>query len=472
MAKIPQKAIKVLAEAAKTTRKTGARAALESRATAVGFEEAMLDLNKSTDARLAVQDEVAESASLSLDTARLSAISNPKAPVSFNNQARTPEEFQSRLRQFRDEAYSVKATATSSGTNLSVEARDAIPINLKYKQWDLDNQPIYDSILKQGRVAQELRDFASEGVLTREFIDPATKHPNDPAVLWHLATKNDPRRKELGEIPFGTAAFQTGLNTGSKRAGQELINPNVVQGNLFKQKEVKKIMGDLDELAQEAGFVGDVTALYEKALKEVQINANLRAGEGAFDTPNMDMLQEVVKDFISEYNHLLRNIRPPTEEAALTVRQLQGSNATGTASRLRGAMSGYFNPRQFPFVTDVKQGLHVVDLGDNSARSMARDQVGRGTFSDDKLNVILGARDPVVENQLWRDLLDSKGYDVIIQHNGAEDKGVVSFIIWDEKHIKNLYEVENGGAGARAATAVGALASVLGLNNADIQSKK
>jgi hypothetical protein len=474
--------IDIVTDATKTTVKTGRAAERlnpSQRAGSLGFideyEKTAGELEKANEAvpaPRAIQEEIARKEAEAFEETRQVSIRDPKVDVTFDLQARTPEEYAERLTQFRDPEYGAKSAAQAAGVNMPNPADKAVDIPGRWSRWDTDNQPVYNMIESDRALQMELREFTEDGAYKANWINPDAP-ANMPAVFWHTDVFTDPRLGQKGFIQFDLAARESGLHGGSKTASSD------VKGGEGVRELHEKALSDMQTIFERVTEAEELTFADEtflQAFEQVRTNTFLRHKESAVPTPDLDMLNQIVDDFFEEIQGISEGLKGgnPLEVAAQLA---DAPSVEALKSRLLRAMKGTMDPTTVPYVTDVKQGLHVPDLGNNTARNFAKNFDGRGVFPDDELRAIAGASDNATANQMWQDLLERNGYDHMIQHNGAEDLGVPSIIIWDEKHIKPLWGAGSTQSPTQSARlvanyALAPLAAILGVGGAATRTEK
>lgn len=409
-----------------------------------------------------VRAEIARREEEQFETARLTAIDPKNTKADLDMQARTPEEFIGRVEQMRNQEYAVSSINASDIFDNMANPFDALTKHEdRYTRWAADAAPVHRVI----NTSPELKAWAGEGVYTRGGVYGAdVADPDSPAIFFRMDIKTDPRG-DLSPIQFDAAAREFGMHVGSKQAGMDIVSPQVRSIDKKRAKAIESMFDDLAAPLREEGI--DPKVLYKEALDEVRTNLFLRHGEQPFSTPSVDILNEVIDDFFGELNvsALSRNIDGLRDVT-------QGSDVF--KARLRSIMRTQLSETQHPLVTNVKQGLQVVDKGDNSVHNIAKDQVGRGIFDEDELEAV--QRMPTEEANLrFREMLQEQGYDHLVYVNSAEDKGVLSLVLFNEANYENVLKptrVRKGdpvGHKAAVGLILSPLAAILGLDDGDIR---
>lgn len=385
---------------------------------------------------------------------------------SYDIQARTPEEFKQRLPQYRQEKY-IEQVKNQRDPNANVQfpPEKDMPVADKYKRWENHTNELGDLVDSN----PELRRWAVAGAYTRkDFFGPDVSDPDGPLTFFRMDIKKDPRTGEVIPIQFDLNAYEFGMHIGSKAAGQQLIT---VKGQKAMQRRFNNTKKALDDLwdhkaLQEAGV--DPVELFEEAYAEVRMNMFIRFGETASETPNVKYFDTMVEDFFEELKVAASRYDLPELSNAPT--------ATALKKRISSLMTGNYDRVQHPVLTNVKKGLHVRDLGPgNSAEGIANELLTRGIFPDEQLELIVKSEDIAFQNEQLRKLLKDEGYDHVVYINDAEDDGVISIVLFDEKNYQNVYEPtvgkmgRTGGNEAMLSVMLAPLAALLGLNNAEVQ---
>jgi hypothetical protein len=418
-----------------------------------------------------VQEAIRTAEQAAAENARLTGIADPKADVRFDHQARTPEEYAGRLEQFKDETYANKAAAQAAGSNMENPLDELKDVSARYERWNVANERVANATFRNDRALNsEVQEFTFDGVYKADFVSP-NGNPTEPAIFYHTDIFTDPRAAEKGLIQFDPAAREVGLHAGSAKAADDIKGSPTVRAR--QEKNIEDLHGVFRELAEQQDL--PIDEYFEDAFEQVRTNLFLRAGETPHLTPDMDIVNQIVDDMFDEIQALMLN-RTDGDMMSAMSQLSQKTTPELLKKRLREVMRGAADPNTFAFVTDVKQGLHVPDLGNNTSRNFAKDLQGRGIFDDDELQVVISAGSNEGSNVAFRELLERHGYDHLIQHNGAEDLGVPSIIIWDEKHIMPI----TGPNASNTKTAMdyeldkllGPLAAVLGIGSATLQSEQ
>lgn len=416
-------------------------------------------------------DAIAVKANEEREAQRVVAITDPKAKVSFDYQATNPDEFKQRLVQMRDNKYSINAAAQAKGLNMPNPLDEMKAVEPRWGRWAQDNQTVYKELEGDRSLKFELDEYVNDGAYRADFIDPKGD-PNLPAVFWHSDVYTDPRLADKGFIQFDPNAREIGFHAGSKKAATDVLgSPEVLARS---QKNVDDMRGMFEELSDMTGQPLD--GVYEEAFDVIKHNMFLRMDEAPIDgASELDMLDLVVDDFFEE----IRRLAGDLSDGDIMSDMQQIANLPSPEllkSKLRRAIKGAADSTTVPFVTNVKQGLHVPDLGHNTARNMAEELKGRGIFTDEELDVISNATGNADANIAFRSLLESKGYDHLIMHNGAEDLGVPSIVLWKEDSVKPLWESgttknDNVARRLRVEALLAPLAAMLGLDKVTSDAK-
>lgn len=435
-----------------------------------------------------VQEEVRQAVILERDTARRTAIQGDTKDVNLDHQAISPDEFRGRLGQFRDEEYSNNVIGKGeSQQNMFMPEEFGLPpktINDRYDIWERDSfLTDKQAFGRPTRTAAALQEWGREGVYKRNFFGKHQESEN-PMIFYHTDIKTDPRGLELPLIQFDVNANEFGLHIGSKQSGQDINSKGVLDSTKARNDAVSGVFEELS-MGLKTALGEDVPAdlIYREAFQEVRKNLFLRYGEKPFPTPSNNALEDVIDDFFGEIMQIVRD-KSADSPAGLNfsiddpLSSIKGvPNAEALKKRLHSTMRTTLDPTQHPIITNVKQGLHVQDLGANTAHNIANDQFGRGVFNDDELQAIIGTKDNATQNKMLRELLTENGYDHLIYHNMAEDKGVVSLVLFDDTTYQNLHNPTVGksttaGSETAYATLLAPLAALFGEEDADIRDNQ
>ena len=407
-----------------------------------------------------IQAEIAARRAEEAENERLRRISPDFKDMDFDAQARTPEEYASRVPQLTDAEVSVKAREKGAfEANIENPFETGMQTQERYKRWLADQ----DSVRSVVSSNDALMQFGRSGAYTRGRVFGDVDAPDEPVVFFRMDIRQDPRA-DLSPIQFDANANEFGMHIGTKAAGQGIISPEVGKTNARRTKQIKDMF---DELAVPLGEQGiDPIEVYEQAMQEVRTNAFLRYGEKPFDTPTLEVVNDIIDDFFDELRFIANE------------RQIEGftdlPSEEAMKIRLRSLMRSHYDPHQHPVMTDVKQGLVVQDLGpNNTAEGIAANLQGRGIFDDDELQAVVSAGDKAAQNEKLRDMLRAQGYDHLVYVNEAEDAGAISLVLFDEANYQNLYKPTIGRKGQPTGhqAAVGAvlapLMGILGLGGDD-----
>ena len=412
-----------------------------------------------------VAQEVLKARETAAEAHRIKVIASDSVTADFNAQARTPEEFRGRVTSLARPETSIDAMEKGNfAANIKNPLDSQKNTSERYVRW-LDDQEHIRSVVTNNR---EVMDWAGQGAYTRGAVyGDDVEHANEPIVWFRMDIKQDPRAG-LTPIQFDANANEFGMHIGSRSAGQDIISPEVRATNDKRVKQVRAMFDDLSvDLADQLEGL-DVGELFDQALSEVRTNAFLRYGESAFDEPSLELINEIIDDFFGELKFAgeaagIQGFKDLPAEAALK-------------TRLRSLMRTSMDPLQHPVMTDVKQGLLVQDLGPgNTAGGIAENLIGRGIFDDDELQAISGMATNAERNIALRDLVRSGGYDHLVYVNEAEDAGVMSIVLFDEKNYENLYKPTRGRKGqpsghqAKVQALLAPLALAIGGGNAALR---
>lgn len=384
---------------------------------------------------------------------RLNTLSDPAVDPDLNVQARTEDEYATRVSQFRDEKYASRVVDQGDGSlNMPNPFDQEITHQGRYDRWKADQDHVYRVVSQN----PEMMNWAGKGAYKRRaFFGDDVADPDGPMVFYRMDTKTDPRG-DLTPIQFDVEANEFGLHIGSRQAGMDIISPEVRQANADKMKALRTTFEGLGQ-----------RELFEATFKELRTNSFLRYGEQPFDIPSKRLLDEVVDEFFE------------TLDMEMSTRNIEGLQDLPSPEimkkRLRSVMLSAFDETQHPVMTNVKKGLHIRDRGFNSARNIANDLQGRGIFSDDELQAVISSGDNAVSNKELRRLLKEEGYDHLIYINEGEDRGVISIVLFDEANYQNLYKPtvtrysKPTGHQVAASAILAPFAFILGIDNAELR---
>jgi hypothetical protein len=399
-----------------------------------------------------IQAEIAIKRAQEAENERLKRISPDFKDADFDAQARTPEEYASRVEQLVDPGVSVRAREKGAfEANIENPFETGMEAQERYRRWLSDQ----DSVRRVVSTNQSLMDWGKQGAYTRGRVFGDVDGPDDPVIFYRMDIRQDPR-EGLSPIQFDADANEFGMHIGSKAAGQGIVSPEVSRTNKRRMEQLKNMFDELAIPLADEGI--DPLEVFGQAMSEVRHNLFLRYGEKPFDTPSLDVVNEVIDDFFDELKFIgtERNIEGfrdiPSEEAMKI--------------RLRSIMRTHYDPHQHPVMTDVKQGLFVQDLGpNNTASGIAQNLQGRGIFDDDELQAVVNAGENARQNVLLRDMLRQKGYDHLVYVNEAEDAGAISIVLFDEANYQNLLKPTIGRKGqptGHQAASAAILAPIMG----------
>lgn len=406
------------------------------------------------------------------EAARVAMVAPANRKVSFDHQANTPEEFTGRLEQFRDPKFSHEASIQGRWDNMENPDDRALAIAGRYDRWSQQNKPVADQMFHGNtREAIEAREFTDGTAYNATFLDPKASK-NDPLIFWHSDIRRDPRGEQLGLIQFDDAANETGLHLGSHQAASDVKGSGGVK--VRDEKLLENMKGIFDELEEIAG--PGVSGMYDEAFEELRTNMFLRLDERPFPVPTFDELGGVIDEFFENIQHLAQS-RLDGDSLNRMKGLISSPDADVMKSRLRSMMRTVADPTMVPFVTNLRKGYYVPDLGRNTSLSFLIHARGKGTFSDEAIDAAINTKNNAGQNQEFHKMLEEKGYDHIIMHNSGEDKGVPSIIVWNSDHLKPLYgpgatNVNGSGTKAAMGMVLAPLAALLGLDNAETGSNK
>jgi hypothetical protein len=391
------------------------------------------------DAKLAAQGEGVAKATAEIDAQRAAdaaktredRIYNPKTEVvDYSAQAQSPEEFKRRLvDQLEDPSYASRASTPDQLPDL----HDEIAVRL------VKDQAFQEDII--GRFKKQPRFEARMNALTQE-----SAYGN--RVFVNIARQSDPTRSGTSMIQF-EHPHEFGLHSGTNVAAQQatIRDPDIASQSLQA----------IDEM------IGDVAM-----------------GAGMSEKQARALLFDAVEDFFnvqftegrSMAAHVAWSDVSDTLRARFEANGFPGAEANQIIARLKQMPTASSTPHFFL----GKNGLLLNDLNGN----FRPDEVGRqlqDIFNDvDDYDEIQAAMSgPRAEaTKKMQAFLESKGYDHIVYHNAAEDRGTLSIINWNEDLFLPLLDERLVGDAPRQAaqTAASYVLGSLGVGNAALQSKE
>lgn len=402
---------------------------------------------------------------------RIHRISPDYTDVSFSAQARTPEEFSSRMEQFRDAEFSENATLHGVGNNVgdtSSNLKDRVAG--KQQDWLAGSEQLNTSI-RRTRTGPALKIWADDSPYKRSALGDTGPLADEPLIFYHVDSRTDPTGNPT-PIQFEANANEFGLHVGSQRAASD-IGGGALPIARQTQADLKQFFVDFEnDLKLEFEDVEDfdLAGAFQRAVDEKSRNMFIRPGD--ISRPGLakreefnELVDELFEDMVgfSSFSDV-----PPRVRRALDIPQVAAFK-----TRVSSIMHSNYNSSGFPMVTNVKKGLHIPDIGNFEARNIADQLFGRGIIADDTLEAI--KQMPSTERNIaLRSALEEQGYDHIIYHNAAEDAGNYSLILFDEANMQNLYSPNlprSGTAGVQAQQAA-MLAPFLGALGASVRDDK
>lgn len=341
------------------------------------------------------------------------------------------------LQQLRDPEFSRKAVEQDSPmSNLTNPNDEGLSIESRYERWAKDNEPIEEFFRSNPRAMAIVKDFVGEDSLSAKFL--ADSGAEDmPLFGWHTDVATDPRSIDEGFIQTTTKANELGLHLGSKAASTDMFSPTV-------KKRLERDFSSLSAIFDELGdFNPEVPQIFEEAFETVRSNKHLRPGESFKDT-QVPEFRALIDELFEEIAVAADSYRTGDNMELMNDLANLG-NSDMMAGRIERWMKGTYDPTTVPVVVKGKNPLYVPDLEANTARRHALHQLnfGEDTLDESTLKAVVQAWDAGEydeANALFKKALTDKGFDpVLAYHNGAEDKGVLSFIVMDDSYVMPLW---------------------------------
>lgn len=332
----------------------------------------------------AVRVEVNEASLAEAEAKRVTSVSDPTADYTIFRQARTPEEFATRLNdQLNEPVYSVKALPGGVG----VEAIDSV------RKSRTQHMKMSNDILTP---LQENPRWASA---TDEWYGDS---PYKGDVQFHVDRHTDPTRPN-SFIQF-EEPWEFGIHSGTNDAAERTIHPGGIEA----------VMRNMEEQAQAIEQIAGTLELPVSAVERAMAQAAERYLVQRFtknaDVNIWDEVAGILDEFVVEFN--------------------ADPQAVG---QFIAELKGMPTPSTTPFLFRGKRGLLLVDDGGFKAGGVAEQLEGIFNNAEDiqSIDVAMGKLGETNKQKALIEFIESKGYDHVVYHNTVEDKGSLSLINWN-----------------------------------------
>jgi hypothetical protein len=387
-----------------------------------------------------VDQQVAAAEAEGLELERKINISADWSEVRYSSQGQAIDaaEYQDRVAQLTRADYSHNARMESVGrTGLGLSHKDALDIPIKNEEWLASSRVVTEQALS-GRAGAKLRDFASTGAYTRRQFGDTGPLADEPMVFYHVDLWKDPTNR-LPLIQMTDDAAEGGLHVGSRMATEELTT-----GSRQSRKNFDEAVATLNE------FDPKTKDVFLRAVEEAKVARFRRTGDPVMPLHAREEIDSMVDEIFENFDTFMR-AGDPDGPAILAL-----DTADKLKSRLKGLLRADYDNARFPLVTDVKQGLVMPDIQNWEVDNIADNLIGMKIFPDDELEAIkqMGTQQG---NKRFKELMAEKGYDHIAYHNGAEDSGTLSLVLFNDNNYRSLYQpsaADVAGAGNNAAYSV------------------
>jgi hypothetical protein len=345
------------------------------------------------------------------------------------------------LQQLRDPEFSRKAVDRQENplANMSNPYEEKLSIEDRYTRWAKDNEPVAESLQKSPRAMAVVKDAFGGDYIKADFIGKSGD-PDMPAFFWHMDKTTDLRAPDEGFIQTTPRAREVGLHLGSHQAPRDMFSPTVWERMERDGESIRRMFDELSDKDPQVGYI------FEDAWEAIRRNKHIRIGEGWQDSAVQEAeMRQIVKDLFDEIAVAADSYRTGDNMELMNDIASLG-NSDMMAGRILRWMNWSYDPTTVPVVVKRPDNpLYVPDLQTNDARAYAnyfrvKDE---GIFDSNELQAVVDLADrgeDVEANKLFASLLRDKGHDpVLIYHNAAEDKGVLSLVVLDESYILPLW---------------------------------
>ena len=388
--------------------------------------------------------------------ARARALFDPEVDtnLAYINQTSNPEEFRDRFnKQFRDRDFTIKTAWDNDPNNPGLFSPDWPQVRENMGQAAIEDLlfqhttsfKVFNELRnpRLRRAAMEWMGDTSPYRRTGKNVQHET-----PYIFVHMDRWADPLRPlatSEDPIQFSTQANELGMHSGTYRAAEQAAVRDITEV-MYRHQEFEEDIETFSNMSELAG-------LTKEELQSMIIETANNYLVDSFKTHGKTGWNQIGQGLQDTLNQILLEVGVP--------------NPSLEAARFLRHVRDIPMPSSTPHLFRGKNGLYLKDMGGFGPETVGMQL--RQIYPDDAdfIDTILGGKD---QTKGLRKFIEDKGFDHVIYHNSAEDKGSISIINWNPDLWMPLYDARlhnsaDSQAGAMAAFALG----LLGMHDADIQ---
>lgn len=372
--------------------------------------------------------------------------------LAFEVQTESPEEFSKRYReQFRDRDFAYRAAFGNDPHDTALAHLNMGPGPEQIKQ-QMGERAINEltfqftvgrkvfNPIRSPRARSRALEWLGESPYVREGKDI-----NTPQIFVHMDRWADPNGSMMSQDPiqFSDEANELGMHSGSYLAAEQ-ASVRDINEVMFRHQDFQ------NDIEQFAGLSDNPERVKEMIVETLEANL-----VDKFKSFGKEGWGKVGQDLQDELNMLLVELGVPNPSMEVAT----------FLSRLRSLPV----PSTTPHLFRGKNGLYLRDMGGFGPEEIGRQLKLLYPDETTKIDTILDGGGPTTTKGL-RKFIEDKGFDHVIYHNSAEDKGSISIINWNPDLWMSIYDPRlhksaEGQANAMAAYVLG----LMGLGGAAVQ---